>query len=69
MRRKWIPFLEICLGSTACDLDEKDYRLDRRGDGFDSWENRSGFGFHPRFAEIYLLCEKSNLLYDKAILL
>ena len=69
MRRKWIPFLRIYLGSTDCDLNEKAYRLNRGGDGFNSRENRSGFGFHPLFVEIYRLCVKANRLCDKANLL
>ena len=62
MRRKWIPLLRIYLGSTDCDLDEKDYRLDRRGNGFDSRENVPNCGLHPLFVEIDLLCDKEHLL-------
>jgi hypothetical protein len=69
MRRKWIQPLRIYLGSTDCDLDEKDYRLDRRSDVFDSRENGSDCGPHLLFVEIDPLCVKESLLHDKATLL
>jgi hypothetical protein len=68
MRRKWIPLLRIYLGSTGCDLDEKDYRLDRRGNGFDSRENGSDCGLHLLFVKEDALRVEDNLLCLKDIL-
>ena len=62
MRRKWIPFLRIYLGSTDCALGGKDYRLDRRGNGFDGRENGSNCGLHLLFVEEDLLRVKEDLL-------
>ena len=49
-------------GSTDCDLEEKDYRLDRSGNGFDSREDGSDCGLHLLFVEEDLLCIKVNPL-------
>jgi hypothetical protein len=69
MRRKWIPLLSIYLGFTDCDFDEKDYRLDHRGNGFDSRENDSDCGLHLLFVEEDPLCAKDNRLRVKEDLL
>jgi hypothetical protein len=69
MRRKWIPLLKIYLGSTDCDLDKKDYRLDGRGNGLDSWKNGSIVEDNLLHDKDYLLCVKDNLLHDKDYLL
>jgi hypothetical protein len=69
MRRKWILLQGIYPGSADCDLDENDYRMDRRGNGFNGWENGSDSGLHLLFVEIDPLCVKESLLRDKAGLL